>query len=92
VGRLLDLLRAAFASQEDRIAPPSSVCGLDAGSLAEKSSREQLFLASDGSELAGCGFALDQTPVVYVGKVAVWHEGYDRPTYIKMRKVLSAVS
>ena len=143
---LLELLRAAFASQENRVHPPSSVNTLDAGSLAEKSSQEHLFLASFASELAGCVFARGRPPVLYVSKLAVWprlqgrgigrrlmsalelfaresghtvleletrieltenhrtfeslgfskvsehaHEGYDHPTYIRMRKFLGAV-
>ena len=143
---LLDLLRAAFAYQEHRINPPSSVNTLDAGSLAGKSSQEHLFLASFASELAGCVFARDRPPLLYVSKLAVWphlqgrgigrclmsaleifaresghtvleletrieltenhrtfeslgfnkvsehaHEGYDHPTYIRMRRFLSAV-
>ena len=70
--RLLELLRAAFAYQEHRINPPSSVLALDAGSLAEKSSREHLFVATFASELAGCVFALDRPPLLHVSKLAVW--------------------
>ena len=143
---LLELLRAAFAYQEHRINPPSSVYALDAGSLAKKSSQEHLFVATVASELAGCVFALDRPPLLYVSKLAVWphlqgrgigrrlmsavevfaresyrtvleletrieltenhktfealgfnrvsehaHEGYDHPTYIRMRRVLGAV-
>ena len=144
--RLLELLRAAFAYQEHRIDPPSSVCRLDARSLAEKSSQEHLFLASVASELAGCVFVGEQPPLLHVSKLAVWphlqgrgigrrlmgavevfaretgravleletrveltenhrtfeslgfnkvsehaHEGYDHPTYIRMRRPLGAV-
>jgi GNAT superfamily N-acetyltransferase len=145
-GRLLELLRAAFAYQEHRINPPSSVYKLHVRSLAEKSSEEHLFLASVASELAGCVFAGGQPPLLYVSKLAVWphlqgrgigrrlmsavevfarqsghmvleletrieltenhrtfeslgfnktsehaHEGYDHPTYIRMRRFLGAV-
>ena len=144
--RLLELLRAAFAYQEQRVNPPSSVYKLDARSLAEKSSQEHLFLASVARELAGCVFVSERPPSLYVSKLAVWphlqgrgigrhlmiavevfaresghmvleletrveltenhrtfkslgfnkvsehaHEGYDHPTYVRMRKSLGAV-
>ena len=143
---LLELLRAAFANQEHRINPPSSVYALGAGSLAEKSSQEHLFVATVASDLAGCVFALDRPSLLHVSKLAVWphlqgrgigrrlmnaveafaresdrtvleletrieldenhrtfealgfsrvsehaHEGYDHPTYIRMRRFLGAV-
>jgi ribosomal protein S18 acetylase RimI-like enzyme len=142
---VLELLRAAFAYQECRINPPSSVNLLDAKSLAEKSSQEHLFLATSASELAGCVFARDRPPLLHVSKLAVWpqmqgrgigrrlmsaiedfaresgrtvleletrieltenhrtfealgyrkvaehaHDGFDRPTYIRMQRVLGA--
>ena len=70
--RLLELLREAFAYQEHRIDPPSSVSALNAGLLAEKSSREHLFLATVASELVGCVFAIDRPPLLHVSKLAVW--------------------
>jgi ribosomal protein S18 acetylase RimI-like enzyme len=69
---LLQLLRAAFAYQEHRIDPPSSVYRLDARSLEEKSSQEHLFLASVASELAGCVFVDEQPRLLHVSKLAVW--------------------
>src|SRR5690606_24402074 len=63
---LLNLLQAAFAYQEHRVDPPSSVYTLDAESLAEKSCQEHLFLARIESELAGCVFARDQPPLLHV--------------------------
>jgi GNAT superfamily N-acetyltransferase len=144
--RLLELLRGAFAYQESRIDPPSSVYALDRESLAEKSSHEQLFVASVASDLAGCVFACGRRSLLHVSKLAVWphmqargigrrlmsavevfaresghrileletrieltenhrtfealgfnkvsehaHEGYDHPTYIKMRKFLDTI-
>lgn len=142
---VLTLLQAAFAYQEHRIDPPSSVYGLSADSLARKAAGETLFVARIGRELAGCIFARDQPPVLYVGKLAVWphlqghgigrrlmqavqafaidsgrpaleletrieltenhrvfeslgfskvsehaHQGFDRPTYIRMRKQVAS--
>lgn len=142
---LLELLRAAFACQEHRIDPPSSVYGLDARSLAAKASQEQLFLAGVESDVAGCVFVNEHPSLLHISKLAVWpqlqgrgigrslmsavesfaretgrtvleletrveltenhrtfeslgfdkvsehaHEGYDRPTYIRMRKSLGA--
>lgn len=69
---LLELLRTAFAYQERRIDPPSSVYALDARSLAEKSSQEHLFVAMVASELVGCVFARDRPPLVLISKLAVW--------------------
>ena len=142
---LLALLQAAFAYQEHRIDPPSSVYSLDVGSLAEKARDDHLFLAHADGDLAGCVFAEKHDSAVYVSKLAVWphlqrsgigrrlvsaveefarqigqdilelntrieltenhctferlgfikiaehtHEGFDRPTYITMRKHLGA--
>lgn len=139
--RILELLSAAFAYQKERIDPPSSVYVLTINSLAEKASGENLFLARIDRDLAGCVFARDRAPVLYISKFAVWphlqcrgigrnlmhavevfaretgcadleletrieltenhrafeslgfsktsehaHEGYDHPTYIRMRK------
>lgn len=70
--RLLELLQAAFAYQERRIDPPSSVYALHVGSLAEKAREEHLFLAHADGDLAGCVFAANQTSALYVSKLAVW--------------------
>jgi GNAT superfamily N-acetyltransferase len=70
--RLLALLKAAFASQERRIDPPSSVYALDVSSLAAKAHEEYLFLGYSDSELAGCVFAADRQSALYVSKFAVW--------------------
>lgn len=69
---LLELLRAAFAYQEHRVDPPSSVHGLNAGSLAQKAAKEHLFVATFASELAGCVFVLDRPTLLHVSKLAVW--------------------
>lgn len=69
---LVTLLRAAFAYQDDRIDPPSSVHALDAESVARKAQEEQLFLAFDDTGLVGCVFARAQDGSLYVGKLAVW--------------------
>ena len=69
--RLLELLQAAFAYQEHRIDPPSSVHALDVGSLSEKAREEHLFLAHADGDLAGCVFAAKQTSALYVSKLAV---------------------
>jgi GNAT superfamily N-acetyltransferase len=68
---LLALLHAAFAFQNDRIDPPSSLHKLDAAALADKSKDECMFLAFDQGELVGCAFAKPQAGSLYVGKVAV---------------------
>ena len=70
--KLLELLHAAFAYQNDRIDPPSSLHKLDAESLAQKAGEENLFLAVEDGELLGCAFARVNPSCVYVGKVAVW--------------------
>ena len=70
--KLLELLHAAFAYQNDRIDPPSSLHKLDAESLAQKAGEENLFLAVEDGELLGCAFAKVNPSCVYVGKVAVW--------------------
>ena len=70
--KLLELLYAAFAYQNDRIDPPSSLHKLDAESLAQKAGEENLFLAVEDGELLGCAFAKVNPNCVYVGKVAVW--------------------
>src|SRR5262245_39940499 len=70
--RLLQLLRAAFANQEHRINPPSSVHLLDLATFAEKASQEILFVAILAPDLAGCVFARDQPLSLHVSKLAVW--------------------
>ena len=69
---LLKLLRDAFADQDGRIDPPSSVQGLDTEALASRTKNEQLFLAVEDGQLLGCVFAKPQPGSVYVGKLAVW--------------------
>ena len=69
---LLELLHAAFAYQNDRIDPPSSLYKLDAQSLAQKAHEETLFLATENGALVGCAFAVVKPGCVYVGKFAVW--------------------
>ena len=68
---LMELLHAAFAFQEGRIDPPSSLHRFDAASIAVKAREEKLFLAFDGAELVGCIFARPQEGSLYVGKMAV---------------------
>jgi GNAT superfamily N-acetyltransferase len=68
---LLALLHAAFAYQEPRIDPPSSLHRLDERSIAQKARDERLFLAFDGDELVGCAFAKTQPHAMYIGKMAV---------------------
>jgi predicted N-acetyltransferase YhbS len=68
---LLKLLHAAFAYQNDRIDPPSSLHALDAQSIALKAKSEHLILAVDDGELVGCVFAKPQAGSMYVGKLAV---------------------
>lgn len=68
---LLTLLHAAFAYQNDRIDPPSSLHRLDATSIAQKAKDERLFLALEDGHLLGCIFARPQPDSVYVGKFAV---------------------
>ncbi len=70
-GGLLQLLHAAFASQEDRIDPPSSLHRLDPELIAEKAAQEQLFLAIDRDTLLGCVFVKMMPAAMYVGKLAV---------------------
>lgn len=70
--RLLKLLQAAFAYQNDRIDPPSSFHELDADSIGRKAKDEHLFLAVEDGELVGCIFAKPKPGSLYVGKLAVW--------------------
>ena len=75
---LLQLLQDAFAPQEHRIDPPSSVSRLTPAALAAKSRDETLFLARDHDELIGCVFARPQGDALYVGKLAVRHDRQHR--------------
>ena len=68
---LMALLHAAFAFQEGRIDPPSSLHSFDAASIAAKAKEERLFLAFDDGRLAGCIFAKPRGDHAYVGKMAV---------------------
>jgi len=68
---VLKLLQAAFAYQDDRIDPKSSVHALDAASIASKAREEHLFIALDEGELIGCVFARAEPGALYVGKLAV---------------------
>lgn len=68
---LLRLLHVAFAFQNDRIDPPSSLHRFDAAALAAKAREETLFLASDGNTVVGCLFAKPRGDALYVGKFAV---------------------
>lgn len=47
---LLHLLHAAFAYQDDRIDPPSSVHKLDPESIAAKAAEDVLFVATEDGE------------------------------------------
>lgn len=68
----MNLLHSAFAYQNDRIDPPSSLHTLDAESIALKAKDEHLFLAVEDGELVGCVFAKPRPGSLYVGKLAVW--------------------
>ena len=69
---LMKLLHTAFAYQNDRIDPPSSIHRFDAESIALKAKDEHLFLAVEDGELVGCIFAKPRVGSLYVGKLAVW--------------------
>ena len=71
---LMELLHAAFAFQDGRIDPPSSLHSFDAVSIAAKAKEERLFLAFDGGDLVGCIFAKPRADHAYVGKMAVQPE------------------
>lgn len=68
---LLALLHRAFAFQQGRIDPPSSLHRFDPVSLAAKARDETLFLAVDGAQVVGCLFAKPLGDALYVGKFAV---------------------
>jgi GNAT superfamily N-acetyltransferase len=68
---LLALLHRAFAFQQGRIDPPSSLHRFDPVSLAVKARDETLFLAFEGAQVVGCIFAKPQGDALYVGKFAV---------------------
>jgi GNAT superfamily N-acetyltransferase len=68
---LVRLLQEAFAYQNGRIDPPSSLDAMDTSALAAKSRGEALFLASDGPTLVGCVFAQAQANALFIGKFAV---------------------
>lgn len=70
-GELLALLHDAFAFQNGRIDPPSSLHKFDAASLAAKAREETLFLACEGETVLGCLFAKPRGDALYVGKFAV---------------------
>jgi len=69
---IMRLLHAAFASQNDRIDPPSSLHRLDSTSIAVKAKDEVLFIATENEALIGCIFAKSRPDALYVGKLAVW--------------------
>ena len=69
--KLLALLHAAFAYQNERIDPPSSLYKLDTQSLAQKANEESLFLAMEDEDFIACAFVRVKPECAYVGKVAV---------------------
>lgn len=71
---LMRLLHAAFAGQNGRIDPPSSLHRLDIQSIALKARDEVLFIATENAALIGCIFAKPRADALYVGKLAVWPE------------------
>jgi GNAT superfamily N-acetyltransferase len=68
---LLDLILRAFAYMDGVIDPPSSAHKLTPESLKRKCRDETVFLAFDGTSLAGCIFLDDRGDHAYVGKLAV---------------------
>jgi GNAT superfamily N-acetyltransferase len=68
---LLDLILAAFAFMDGRIAPPSSAHALTAAGLAEKASEELGFAVLEDTRLFGCMFLRPEADCLYIGKLAV---------------------
>ena len=68
---LLALILRSFAYMHPRIDPPSSALKLTPDTLAEKASREVVFVATVDGVLAGCAFLAEREDHFYLGKVAV---------------------
>ncbi|OQP84638.1 GNAT family N-acetyltransferase [Rhizobium rhizosphaerae] len=71
---LLALIRAAFASMDGVIDPPSSAHRLTVESLARKARDEIGLLALDrgaGDALLGCAFLRPEPDALYIGKLAI---------------------
>ena len=69
--KLLDLLHAAFAYQQTRIDPPSSLQQLNAETIVHKAQQETVFLAYQNNQLVACVFVKNLQHALYVGKLAV---------------------
>lgn len=68
---LLALLQEAFAYMEARIDPPSSLNRMKPDDLRTKTKKETLIVATEGTDLIGCAFALVRDDCLYISKVAV---------------------
>ncbi|OSQ46849.1 GNAT family N-acetyltransferase [Thalassospira alkalitolerans] len=71
-GRLVDILQAAFADQDDIVDPPSSAKLVDVVELKWRFSRDQLFLAQDAAaRVVGQIWVEDVGKDAYLYKLAV---------------------
>lgn len=71
-GRLVDILQAAFADQDDTVDPPSSAKLVDVVELKWRFSRDQLFLAQDAAaRVVGQIWVEDVGKDAYLYKLAV---------------------
>lgn len=89
---LLALLRESFAFMEGRIDPPSSLHDLSEEGLAEKSTAEEVLLAFDGQQLAGCLFAAVRPPVLYLSKIATRQSHQGRGIARRMMDLAAAIA
>ncbi len=75
---LFDLLQQSFSNMNGRINPPSSLHKMNAQTLRNKASEEELFVAMAGEGLVGCMFCRISSDFMYIGKLATLpsHQGH----------------
>lgn len=70
-GRLLTLLREAFADVIGRIDPPSTVYDLTTDQLRDKASKHSLLLAVDGNDPVACLYLRSAGKALFVERFAI---------------------
>ncbi|EPJ43062.1 MAG: hypothetical protein OFPII_43730 [Osedax symbiont Rs1] len=85
---LLNLLRTAFAYQQARIDPPSSLQQLNAETIMHKAQQETVFLAYQNTQLVACVFVKNLQRALYVGKLAVLPAAQGQGIGLQMIKVV----
>lgn len=68
---VLDLIRAAFATMEGRIDPPSSVHRLTLEAMAAMAAEGAVFVMEEGARPVGCVFCRRRGERLYLTKLAV---------------------